>query len=91
MGSWVVQGEGWSPRKVKPGLKLGTSRTSLEVQWLRHHTSDAGSMGSIRGQGTKTPQAVRHGQNIKRKKKENSELSASYPLLLGREGGWRLS
>ena len=30
-------------------------RASLAVQWLRLHTSNAGAMGSIPGQGTKIP------------------------------------
>ena len=36
--------------------------TSLEVQWLRLCASNAGGMGSITGQGTKIPHAVRRGQ-----------------------------
>ena len=33
--------------------------TSLPVQWLRLHTSNAGDTALIPGQGTKTPQALR--------------------------------
>ena len=32
--------------------------TSLVVQWLRFHSSTAGSLGSIPGWGTKIPHAV---------------------------------
>ena len=35
---------------------------SLEVQWLGLHVSTAGGRDSISGQGTKIPQASRHGQ-----------------------------
>ena len=35
--------------------------TSLEVQWLRLGASTAGDPGSIRGRGTKIPQATWHG------------------------------
>ena len=36
--------------------------TSLVVQWLRFHSSTAGGTGSIPGQGTKIPHALRYGQ-----------------------------
>ena len=49
-------------------MKTGTS---LVVQWLRLHASNAGGMGSIPGQGTKIPQAMQCGQKIKERKKEN--------------------
>ena len=35
---------------------------SLVVQWLRLHTFSAVGLGSIPGQGTKIPNAVRWGQ-----------------------------
>ena len=38
------------------------------VQWLRLHASTAGGMGSIPGQGTKIPHALRHGQKKKKKR-----------------------
>ena len=38
------------------------SRTFLGSEWLRLHTSNAGSMGSILGRGTKSPQAVQCSQ-----------------------------
>ena len=34
--------------------------TSLVVQWLRFHTSNAGVMGSIPAQGTKIPHGTWH-------------------------------
>ena len=39
------------------------------VWWLTLHSSNAGGMGSIPGQGIKIPHAVQHGQEIKKKKK----------------------
>ena len=39
--------------------------TSLVVQWLRLHASNAGGMGLIPGWGSKIPQAVWHHQKIK--------------------------
>ena len=39
-------------------------RTSLAVQWLRFHASNAGGPGSIPGRGTKIPQATQQDQNI---------------------------
>ena len=41
------------------------SRTSLGSQWLRLHTSNAGSLGSILGRATKIPQAVQYIEKIK--------------------------
>ena len=38
--------------------------TSLEVQWLGHHTSPAGGMASILDWGNKIPHAIRHGQKF---------------------------
>ena len=43
--------------------------TSLAVQWLRLHASNARGKGSIPGRGTKTPRVARRGQEKKRKKK----------------------
>ena len=40
--------------------------TSLTVQWLRLHTSNAGVLGLIPGQGTKIPLAVKPSNNNKR-------------------------
>ena len=39
-------------------LKCFNSETSLVVQWLRFHTSTAGNVGLIPGQGTKVPCSV---------------------------------
>ena len=47
-----------------------TYRTSLEVQWLRPFTSNAGGVGLIPGWGTKIPHAAEHGQKVKKKKKK---------------------
>ena len=57
--------------------------TSLVVQWLRLHASNAGTVGSIPGQGTKIPYAVWHGQKIKKKKSlsKGKFCSSSFPLL----------
>ena len=39
--------------------------TSLAVQWLRLHTSNAGDIGSIPGQGNTTPHATVWQKKIK--------------------------
>ena len=54
------------------------SRTSLAVQWLTRHTSNAQGAGSIPGQGTKIPHAVQHSQRLKKKKKKETLF---YPNL----------
>ena len=38
--------------------------TSLMVQWLRLRSSNAEGVGSIPGQGTKTPHTVQHSQKL---------------------------
>ena len=53
-------------------LKQRRRGTSL-VQCLRRHASDAGGVGLILGQGTKIPQAPRHGLKKKKKKKRNGK------------------
>ena len=40
-------------------VKEGELGTSLVVQWLRLHAPNAGGLGSIPGQGTKIPFAIR--------------------------------
>ena len=53
-------------------LKMGKIRdTSLVVQWLRLHASNAGGAGLIPGWGTKILHAVWHSQKQKRGKIEN--------------------
>jgi len=41
------------------------------VQWLRHHTSTAGGMGSIPGLGTKVLYAMRPTKEKKNRNKDN--------------------
>ena len=45
-----------------------TMETSLVIQWLRLHASTLGDRGSIPGQETKIPHAVRCSQQLKEKK-----------------------
>ena len=45
------------------------------VWWLTLHSSNAGGMGSIPGQGIKIPHAVQHGQEIKKKKRFQNGVS----------------
>ena len=52
--------------------------TSLEVQWLRLHASNAGGTCSIPGWGTKIPHAAWHGQ--KKKKKERKAFMKTLKL-----------
>ena len=47
---WQHSGTGWRPQDHQEEPPLGTS---LVVQWLRLHTSNARGTGSIPGQGTK--------------------------------------
>ena len=54
---------GWESRAAP--LVKGQPGTSLAVQWLRLHASNAGGTGSIPGQGTKIPHAAWQGQRIK--------------------------
>ena len=46
--------------------------TSLTIQWLGLHASNAGGVGSIPGWGTKIPHAVQHGQRKERKKRKGN-------------------
>ena len=45
-------------------IKVHDLGTSLVVQWLRLPASNAGSMSSIPGRGTKIPHAAQRGQKI---------------------------
>ena len=45
--------------------EIDSGGTSLAVQWLKLHTSNAGSAGSIPGWGTKIPNATGCGQKKK--------------------------
>ena len=46
--------------------KTPKHETPLVVQWLGLHTSTAGGVGSIPGQGTKVQHAAWRGQNVKK-------------------------
>ena len=59
----MSQSKGNSPNESYVG-------NSLAAQRLGHHTSTAEGLDSIPGQGTKTPQAKKHGQKGEREKKE---------------------
>ena len=48
--------------------------TSLVVQWLRLHTSNAEGVGSIPGWGTKIPHATQWGQKKKKPKETISKV-----------------
>ena len=58
------------PGKSKETFFLGgggqkdMNGTSLVVQWLRLHASNAGGVGLIPGLGTKSPHAARCGQKV---------------------------
>ena len=58
--------------------KLGTS---LVVQWLRLHASNAGGAGSLPGWGTKIPHAPQHG-SAKKKRNENSNVFTLHTVFL---------
>ena len=53
----------------------------LLAGWLTLHSSSAGSMGSIPGQGIKIPHAVQCGPEIKKKKKKILKLCVLLFLL----------
>ena len=48
--------------------KKKKSGTSLVLQWLRFHASNAGGPGSIPGQGIRIPHAMGHGQKEEKEK-----------------------
>ena len=48
------------------GIKLMGCGTSLAVQWLSLHTSTAGSVGSLPGQGPKILHAMQYGKKKKK-------------------------
>ena len=68
-------------------LQIVTLWTSLEVQWLKLHTSTAGGIGSVPDLGTKIPCAQPQNQNIK---KRSSERSAGKTLFLPTALGYTL-
>ena len=57
----------------KVGLKLSIQRDSLVVQWLRLHAPNAGPLGSIPGQGTRSHMLQLRPGTAKKKKNEHSE------------------
>ena len=58
--------------------------TSLVVQWLRLHVSDAGGLGLIPGRGTKIPQAMQHGPKNKEINREPRNLKINKPIHMYR-------
>ena len=66
--------------KKKTGtFTLCTQRTSLAIQWLRLHTSNAGRVGSIPGWGTKISHALRCGQKQTNKKQNKTKPQIYVP------------
>ena len=62
------------------------SGTSLVVQWLRLHTSNAGGMGLIPGGGTKIPHVAQSSHPPPTKKKNQTYIQMfSAALLNGKE------
>ena len=66
-GLFPFSNQAWNVSKVGMGFhfKNQCAGTSLEVQWLRLHTSNVGGAGSIPGWGTKIPYAMWCSQKIK--------------------------
>ena len=60
------------------------SRTSLAVQRLRLHVSNAKDLGLIPGQETKNPHTVQSGQKKKKKSKKSMSLGGRGMRLMGR-------
>ena len=64
----------FTPGSTAPNRKRLFAGTSLEVQWLKLHASNAGDTGLIPGWGTKIPYAMQRGQ------KENKTNNAKAPV-----------
>ena len=86
-GVWkgVARAVGAEPRcqadKVSESqLRRSGLGSSLEVQWLGLHTSNAGGTGSIPGQGTEIPRATRCSQKINNKQtsKEGQDWALTF-------------
>ena len=58
-----------------------TIENSLVVYWLGLHTFTAEGLGSIK-QGTKIPQAARHGQIKRQNKQTHYHFSTKLPPLI---------
>ena len=56
-------------------MRSGITGTSLGVQWLRLHTSNAEGTSSIPGQGTKIPHGTQCDQEILKNVKERYHFS----------------
>ena len=68
-------------------LKAWHTGTSLVVQWLRLHTSNAGGINSSPSWETKIPHAVRHSKTkTKTKKKPGTEWFGRWGRATEREG-----
>ena len=59
-------------RNKKWDRRLRRTILTMEVQWLRFHTSTVGGLGSIPGWGTKIPRALQN--SLKKKKKVGQRL-----------------
>ena len=57
---------------VRMAIIKKSTGTSLAVQWLPHHASNAGGTGLIPGQGTRIPQAA---WGSKKKKKKSLQIT----------------
>ena len=57
-------------KRIKQKMGIGTS---LAVQWLRLHASNAGGAGSIPSQGTKITHTAWSGPKKKKNRKENGD------------------
>ena len=78
---WSPRGHWWVWLRFRGGSKTkgyqNFSRipqgTSVVVQWLRFHASNAGGMGSIPGRGTKIPHGILVEKIQKKKKKKQQK------------------
>ena len=60
------------------------AQSSLVVQWLRLHISNAGAVGLIPGWGTNIPPASQHKQKKKKKKSfKEIQLKNAHCIILG--------
>ena len=83
----------WAQLKIKINTNYFFKRrkigTSLVVQWLRLHTSNAGSVGWLSGQEAKIPHATGHGRKFKKGK--YSRIGGDRLCLLNRASRESLS
>lgn len=75
-----------NPSSLNPDKKTHIWGTSLAVQKLRVHVSNAGGSGSNPGQRTNIPHDQRHDQKLKKKKRPTDNLETGRHMKTERDG-----